>query len=57
MLKYKNLCGVDPRGFQKCGGPDSRDTPPPPVGDAPDSQNRQFNPSRPKSGRNTYSQR
>ena len=27
--------GVDPRGFQKCGGRDSRDPPPPPVGDAP----------------------
>ena len=25
--------GIVPRGFQKCGGPDPRD-PPPPVGDA-----------------------
>ena len=32
FLKHPNLWGVDPRGFQKCGGRDPR---PPPVGDAP----------------------
>ena len=34
LLKYPYLCGVDPRGFQKCRGTD----PPPPVCGAPASR-------------------